>query len=143
MDIRPVLSTKGRLDKHRAHSELSEGLGRSLVLRHPQNVESHSLRKWSALACNPRQIHRQYESNHEKQNRVLTNGNNITDLDTERRRGVGSEVLVALLVTVVLGDVVQVVPADDDRSRHLCRDNLAREDTASDRDLTSEGAFFV
>jgi hypothetical protein len=56
---------------------------------------------------------------------------------------VGSEVLVALLVTVVLGDVVEVLAADDDGAVHLGRDDTASQDTAADRDETGERALLV
>ena len=55
----------------------------------------------------------------------------------------GGKVLVAFLVTVVLGDEVEVFAADDDGSVHLGRDDGAGEDTATDRDLTGEGALLV
>jgi len=56
---------------------------------------------------------------------------------------VGGEVLVALLVTVVLGDEVEVLAADDDGAVHLGGDDGAGEDTAADRDLAGEGALLV
>lgn len=55
----------------------------------------------------------------------------------------GSQVLVALLVTVVLGDVVEVLAADDDGTVHLGRDDAASQNTATDGDQTGEGAFLV
>ena len=53
------------------------------------------------------------------------------------------DVLVALLVTRVLGHKVQVLSADDDGSGHLGRDHLAGQDTATDRDETGPGALLV
>jgi hypothetical protein len=50
---------------------------------------------------------------------------------------------VALLVTVVLGDEVEVLATDDDGALHLGRDDLASEDTTADRDITGEGALLV
>jgi hypothetical protein len=50
---------------------------------------------------------------------------------------------VALLVTVVLGDVVEVFTADDDGTVHLGRDDTAGKDTATDGDLADEGALLV
>lgn len=55
----------------------------------------------------------------------------------------GGKVLVALLVTVVLGDVVEVFTADDDGTVHLGGDDTAGQDTATDGDLTDEGALLV
>lgn len=54
-----------------------------------------------------------------------------------------SKVLVPLLVTVVLGDVVEVFTADDDGTVHLGRDDTAGQDTATDGDQTGEGALLV
>lgn len=70
------------------------------------------------------------------------------------------EVLVPLLVTVwqaklnqghlckpgartVFRDVVEVVAADDEGSGHLCGDDTASEDTATDGHISSEGALLV
>jgi hypothetical protein len=74
---------------------------------------------------------------------ALANGNPVTLLNTESGGDVSSEVLVALLVTVVLGDVVEVLAADDDGTVHLGGDNTAGQDTATDGDETSEGALLV
>lgn len=38
---------------------------------------------------------------------------------------------------------MQVVSPDDDGTGHLGRDDLAREDAATDRDVTSERALLV
>jgi len=86
-----------------------------------QNIESDSLAERSALA----------------------NSDLVTLLNTECWRNVGGKVLVALLVTRVLGDEVEVFTADDERAVHLGRDDGAGEDTATDRDQTSEGALLV
>jgi len=56
---------------------------------------------------------------------------------------VSCQVLMALLVTVVLRDVVQIISADDDGAGHLGRNDLASEDTTADGDFSSEGALFV
>ena len=53
------------------------------------------------------------------------------------------EVLVTLLVSVVLWHVVKVFSSDDDRTGHLGGDNLARQDTASDGNLTGPWALLV
>lgn len=77
------------------------------------------------------------------QRAALANGDPVTFLNTESRGNVSGDVLVPLLVTVVLGDVVEVFTADDDGTVHLGRDDTASEDTATDRDLTGEGALLV
>jgi hypothetical protein len=67
----------------------------------------------------------------------------VTLLDTESGGDVGGDVLVALLVTVVLGDVMEVVTTDDKGAVHLGGDDGAGEDTATDGNETSEGALLV
>lgn len=74
---------------------------------------------------------------------ALADGNPVTLLNTESGGDVSSQVLVALLVTVVLGDVVEVFAADDDGAVHLGGDNAAGQDTATDGDHTGEGALLV
>lgn len=53
------------------------------------------------------------------------------------------EVLVALLVTGILGDVVEVLSSDDEGSVHLGGNDGAGQDTATDGDETGEGALLV
>lgn len=86
-----------------------------------ENVEANSLRKRSAL----------------------TNSDLITFLNTESRRDVSSEVLVALLVTVVLGNVVKVFTTDNDSTVHLGGNNGTSQNLTTDRNNTSEGALVV
>ena len=50
---------------------------------------------------------------------------------------------MALLVTVVLGDVVEVFSPDDQSTVHLGGDDGAGQDTATDRDEAGEGALLV
>lgn len=102
-------------------TELLGGLLGGLVLGDLEDVETNSLGEGTALA----------------------DGNSVTDLDTESGRNVGGNVLVALLVSRVLGDEVKVLSADNDGAGHLGRDNLAGEDTATDGNETSPGALLV
>lgn len=67
----------------------------------------------------------------------------VTLLDTESGRDVCGEVLVAALVTGVLGDEVEVLAADDESAVHLGGNDGAGQDTATDRDLADEGALLV
>ena len=55
----------------------------------------------------------------------------------------GGEVLVALLITRILGDVVKVLSSDNDSSVHLGGDDGAGQDTATDGNETGERAFLV
>lgn len=77
------------------------------------------------------------------QGTALADGNPVTLLNTESGRDVSGKVLVPLLVTVVLGDVVEVFTADNDGTVHLGRDDTAGQDTATDGDQTGEGALLV
>jgi hypothetical protein len=56
---------------------------------------------------------------------------------------VGGDVAVALLVPVVLGHIVQVIPADDDGPLHLGGDDDALEDFATDGHARGEGALAI
>lgn len=52
---------------------------------------------------------------------ALADGDDVAVLQRDKRgRAVGRGVAVALLETVVLAHVVEVVAADDDRPLHLC-----------------------
>lgn len=53
------------------------------------------------------------------------------------------KVLVTLLITRVLGDVMQVLTTDDDSALHLGGDDDTGQDTTTDRDITGEGALLV
>jgi hypothetical protein len=74
---------------------------------------------------------------------ALTNGDDISILDCESRRAVGSDILVSLLVTTVLSDVVQIISADDDCSLHLGRDDLSLQNSSTDGNVSSEGTLLV
>jgi len=50
---------------------------------------------------------------------------------------------VALLITVVLGDEVEVLATDDDGALHLGGDDLTIEDAATDGNIASERALLV
>jgi len=94
------------------------------------------------LSC-PRLNSQNVESHCLAQRSALSNGNNITLLDTERWAHMRSQVGVSLLVSSIFGDEVEVLSADDQGSVHLGRDDGSGEDTATDRDHTGEWAFLV
>ena len=50
---------------------------------------------------------------------------------------------MALLVTVVLGDEVEVLATDDDGALHLGGDDLSVQDAATDGNIAGEGALLV
>jgi hypothetical protein len=56
---------------------------------------------------------------------------------------VGSQICVALLISCVLWDEVKVFSADNQGAVHFRGNDFASQDTATDRDHTSEWAFLV
>jgi len=83
------------------------------------------------------------EANRLAQRPALPDGNRIAFHDTECGRNMRRDVFMALFVTAVFGNVVQVVPADDQRAVHLGGDDGASQDTSTDRDEASEGTLLV
>ena len=63
---------------------------------------------------------------------ALADGHDITDAEAEGGRAVSGDGLVALLETVVLLDVVEVVAANDDGVLHLGGDDDAPKGLISD-----------
>ena len=74
---------------------------------------------------------------------ALSNGYDITILDGEGRRAVSRDILVPLLVTTVLGNVVQIIPSDNNGSLHLGGDDLSLQNSSTDRNVSSEGALLI
>lgn len=74
---------------------------------------------------------------------TLTNGNDVTNFDTESWGDVNWNVLVSLFVSVVLWNVVQVVSSDDDSTVHLGGDDGTSQDLTTDRNQTGEWTFLV
>lgn len=74
---------------------------------------------------------------------ALSNCNRITLLYTECWTDVRSQVRVSLLVSCIFRDEVEVFSADDQGSVHLCGDDGASEDSASNGDHAGEWAFLV
>lgn len=77
------------------------------------------------------------------QRTALTNGHNITILDFEAGAAMSMNVLVTLLVTLVLGNVVEVIPTHDNGAIHLGRDDKSLEDLTTNGDITSERTLLV
>lgn len=102
-------------------SELLLGGTKDLVLLNLENVETNSLRQRSALA----------------------RSHNISLLNVEARRSMHSRVLVALLETVVLLNVVQVMATNNNSSGHLGGHNHTSEDSTSNGNIAGEGALLV
>ena len=74
---------------------------------------------------------------------ALTDDDLITDLGLEGGGAVDGEVLVALHVTLVLLDVVEVVATDDDGLVGLGGVDDATHEAAADGDVAGEGALLV
>ena len=74
---------------------------------------------------------------------ALANSNLIALFDTECWGDVCGEVFVALLVTRVLGDEMEILSSDNEGSVHLGGHDGAGEDTTTDGDETGEWALLV
>merc|ERR1719263_259569 len=102
-------------------SELLPRRSENLVLLDLDDVEANSLGKRSALR----------------------HGGDVTLLDIKAWRAMDSDILVALLETVVLLDVVEVVATDNDGSLHLGGDDHAPQHSATNAHIASEWALLV
>jgi len=106
------------------HLELGEGLlaGSARLLLDLQHVETHGLRQRPALA----------------------DGNHVALLEVkEAGRAVGRHVCVTLLETLILPDVVEVVPAKHHCALHLLGLHDSGQDTATDGHVACERALLV
>ena len=74
---------------------------------------------------------------------ALSDEHDISFLDGEGRGDVGRDIAMPLLVTVVFGDVVEVVSSDDHCPLHLGGDDDALEDLTPNGDLAGEGALLI
>jgi hypothetical protein len=77
------------------------------------------------------------------QRTALSNSDNIAILNGEAGTAVSVDVLVPLLVTLVLGDVVEVIPTNDNGALHLGGDDKTLKDLTTNGDISSEGALLV
>jgi hypothetical protein len=113
--------------KHKTHDILNE-VHNSIRSKLPYLVDS-------GLVLN------NIESNSLGERSALADSDNITLTDVAEGGGaMNRQVAMSLLESSVLGDVVEVVSADDDGSLHLVGDNQALQDTTTDRHVASEGA---
>ena len=83
------------------------------------------------------------ELNRLGQRTALSNGDNISLLNGEAGAAMRMNVLVTLLITLVLGDVVEVVTTNDNGALHLGGDDETLEDLSTDGNISSEGALLV
>lgn len=114
---------KGSPTKHqKVFLEGREGfVAGASTLQNFENVESDGFGKWTAL----------------------TNNDDVTFFHQESWRNVASDVFVALLVTVVLWNVVQVVATNNDRSFHFGGDNGTAKNSSANGNVSGERALFV
>ncbi len=77
------------------------------------------------------------------QRTTLSNGDNITLLNSEAWGAVSMNVLVTFLETTVLLDVVKVITTDNNGALHLGGDDKTLEDLSTDGNISSEGALLV
>ena len=98
----------------------------------------------SLLCRRPSRNHPQHVEPHRLTQRpALSNGHSVSLSAPEGRRNVGRDVGVPLLVTLVLLDVVQVVPPQHDRPVHLGGHDLPGQNTSTNGHITSERALLV
>ena len=83
------------------------------------------------------------EANRLGQRAALADDNLVAFLATEARGKVRGNVRVALFVSLVLLDEVQIVHAHDDRAVHLVGLDNASQNAAADRHVTGERALLV
>jgi len=83
------------------------------------------------------------ESDSLREGTALTDGDDISVFNRERRTAVGSDVLVSLFESTVLSDIMKVVSSYNESSLHLCGNDLSRQNSSSDGDVSSEGALLV
>lgn len=74
---------------------------------------------------------------------ALANGHLVAFFNTECWRDVGCEIGVSLLVSRVLGNEMEVFSSDNQGSVHLCGNDCAGEDPASNGDHAGEWIFLV
>nr|CAD7459969.1 unnamed protein product [Timema tahoe] len=75
---------------------------------------------------------------------VLTDSSQLTsDSQYLARREVNRHISVSFLKSVVLPNIMQIVPSDDNSSLHLHLLHNSCQDTSTDRHVTRERTFFV
>lgn len=74
---------------------------------------------------------------------ALADDDDVSFLDSEGGGAVHGDVSVPLFVTIVFGDVVEVITPYDDGPLHLGGDGNSLEDLSPDGDVAGEGALLV
>merc|ERR1712232_869924 len=78
-----------------------------------------------------------------RQRTALSDGNDIAILNLEGRRAMRWDILVPFLITTVLPDVMKIISSDDNSTLHFGRHDLTDQNSATNRNITSERTFLV
>ena len=74
---------------------------------------------------------------------AFSHQSDISYLDIEGWRTVGSDVSVSFFVSVVFGNVVKIVTSHDDSPLHFSAENDSLKNFSSNSDVAGEGTLFV
>lgn len=74
---------------------------------------------------------------------ALTNDNNVSFLYWECRWAVYWDVSMSFLISVVFGDIVEIISSDHNGSLHFCWDTNSLKNLASNWDIRSEGTLSI
>ena len=74
---------------------------------------------------------------------ALSNNNNITFFNWESRWTVDWNISMSLFISVVFGNVMEIVTSDDNSSLHFSWNYYSFQDLSSDRDIRCKRAFFI
>ncbi len=77
------------------------------------------------------------------QRTALSNRHDVTLLHGEAGATMRMNVLMTLLETTVLGNVVKVIPTNDNRALHLGGDDKSLQNFPADRNIAGEGTFLI
>lgn len=116
---------------------------RQFALLYYYSLLKHTEGLLSGHSVNGRLVSNNIEADRLAEWTALSNSNYVTILHVEGRRAVHCNVLVPLLETSVLGNVVQVVSANDNGTLHLGGDNQSLENATTNRDAAGKGALLV
>ena len=77
------------------------------------------------------------------QRTALSNRYNVPILHGEAGAAMSMNVLMTLLETTVLGNVVKVIPTNDNRALHLGRDDKSFQNLTTDRHIAGKGTLLI
>lgn len=104
------------------------------------NLESRE----SFLSTRPSRDHTQHIETHSlRQRSALTHYDSVSLMASEARGNVCSNIRVTLLITLVFLNVMEVISAHNDGSVHLGALHTSTKDTATDGNVSGEGALLI